>query len=158
MTSEPVAITFRADDRTELVARMTRLAKTRDGWVNIEPVLPEGVEPPRQGLLAFFGARGPEALLATWIPGARKGDGFEPTRVGLQHSAGTRVLARLAEGGLPLPEGWKVDQDHRSRGVVATVPDRADPEEVAAWLLGAAERVATTPLTGNWRAAFYWRV
>nr|MDQ6946220.1 hypothetical protein [Actinomycetota bacterium] len=141
----------------ELVARMERMAVARDGWVNIEPVLPDGVEPPRQGLLGFLGARGPEALLATWVPGKARREGFEPTTVGLQHSAGKRVVARLAESGLAMPEGWRVTQDHRARGVVATVDDGADLDEVAAWLIGAAERVATTPLTGRWQATFYRR-
>jgi len=36
------------------------------------------------------------------------------------------------------------------------VDDGADTE-VAAWLIGAAERVATTPLTGRWQATFYRR-
>ncbi len=157
MAAESEEITFRADDRAELVARMRRMEVARDGWVNIAPVLPDGVEPPRQGLLAFMGARGPEALLATWVPGKAKGDGFEPTTVGLQHSAGKRVVARLAESGMAMPEGWRVTQDHRARGVVATVEDGADPGEVATWLIGAAERVATTPLTGRWQATFYRR-
>ncbi len=157
MAAESKEITFRADDRAELVARMRRLAAARDGWVNIEPVLPDGVEPPRQGILGFLGARGPEALLATWLPGKARREGFEPTTVGLQHSAGKRVVARLAESGLAMPEGWRVIQDHRARGMVATVEDGADLDEVAAWLIGAAERVATTPLTGRWQATFYRR-
>ncbi len=157
MIGKPEEITFRADERAELVARMSKLAVARKGWVNISPVLPEGVEPPRQGILAYLGARGPEALMATWVPGVAKGDGFEPTKVGLQHSAGKRVVNRLAEGGLAIPEGWKVTQDHPARGVVAIVDDGADLDEVAAWLIGAAERVATTPLTGRWQATFYRR-
>jgi len=155
MAAESEEITFRADDRAELVARMRRLEVTRDGWVNIAPVLPDGVEPPRQGLLAFMGARGPEALLATWVPGKARRDGYEATTVGLQHAAGRKVVARLADSGLAMPEGWKVTQDHAARGVVATVDDEADLDEVAAWLLSAAERVATSPLTGKWRATFY---
>ena len=155
MTSIPDEVVFGADDRGVVVARMRRMAVDRDGWVNIEPVLPEGVEPPRQGLLGFMGARGPEALLATWVPGKRRGDDIEPTTVGLQHSAGTRVLVRLAESGLPVPEHWRVTQDHRARGVVAMVDDDTDVDEVLAWLVEAARRVATTPLTGRWRATFY---
>jgi len=156
VTAIPDEVTFGADDTSEVVARMRRMAADHDGWVNISPVLPEGVEPPRQGLLAFMGARGPEALLATWIPGKPKGDGFEPTTVGLQHSAGKRVLARLAEGGLPIPQGLRVTQDHPARGVVAVVDDDADLDEVVGWLVAAAHRVATTPLTGRWQATFYY--
>ena len=155
MSAIPDEVTFTPDDRGEVVERMRRMALDRDGWVNIEPILPEGVSVPRQGILGFMGARGPEALMATWVPGKPKGDTVEPTTVGLQHSAGKRVLLRLAAGGLPIPGEWRVTQDHPARGVVATVDDSTDLDDVVAWLVAAAERVATSPLTGRWRATFY---
>ncbi len=42
-------------------------------------------------------------------------------------------------------------------GLVATVPDDADLDVVAGWLLATAEEAASLPLTGRWRAAFYSR-
>lgn len=157
MTVKPEELVFGGDDRERVVARMARMARERDGWANLSPVLPEGVEQPRQGLLRFLGARGPEALLATWVPGEPTRDGFGPTTIGLQHAAGKRIGAMLAEAGLPVPEGWRVTQDHPSRGMVATVPDDVDLDNLLGWLLRAAEEVTTLPLSGRWRAAFYRR-
>lgn len=155
MIAEPDHLIFRAGDRGDLLARMSRLAASRDGWVNIEPILPDGVEPPRPGVWAFLGFKGRDPLMATWMPGPAKGDGFEPTKVGLAHSAGHKAVVHLAEGGLPVPEGWRVVQDNAGRGVIAEVDDGADLGETVDWLLAAAERLATTPLTGRWRALFY---
>ncbi|MFN2606508.1 MAG: hypothetical protein ABR511_01235 [Acidimicrobiales bacterium] len=157
MADEPDEVVFRPDDREAVVSRMRRLAADRQGWVNVSPILPEGVEPPRQGLLRFFGARGPESLLATWLPGEAAGEGFKPTTVGVQHAAGGRIVRRLADAGLPVPAGWRVTQDHPTRGLVAEVPDDADVDGVLGWLVAASGKVASFPLTGRWRATFYRR-
>lgn len=156
--TEPYEVEFRPDDRSGVVARMEEVARWRDGWVNFSPVLPDDVEPPRQGLLRFVGARGPEALLATWVPGAaaRRG-GYEPTTVGVQHPSGRRLVTGKGALGLAIPDGWRVVQDHPWRGLVATVPDEADLDGVVGWLLATAEEATTLPLTGRWRALFYGR-
>ena len=65
------------------------------------------------------------------------------------------MLRPLAESGLPIPPTWRVTQDHQARGVVAVVDEDADLDEVVTWLVAAAERVATSPLTGRWLASFY---
>ncbi|HEX2274769.1 MAG TPA: hypothetical protein VHG90_12920, partial [Acidimicrobiales bacterium] len=69
MRTEPQEVEFRASNRDEVVDRMAVLAADRSGWVNFVPGIPDDVYVPRQGLLRFFGARGPEALMATWVPG-----------------------------------------------------------------------------------------
>ena len=155
--AEAVEVEFRPEDRSGVVARMEGVARRRDGWVNFSPVLPDDVEPPRQGLLRFLGARGPEALLATWVPGESRRGGFEPTTVGVQHAAGRRLVTGKGALGLTLPEGWRLVQDHPWRGLVANVPDDADLDLVVGWLLATAEHAASLPLTGRWRAAFYSR-
>ena len=157
MDNEPDEVEFRRRDRDGVVARMADLAAARSGWVNFLPGVPEDVPIPRQGLLRFFGARGPEALMATWVPGEQQRHGPEPTTVGIQHAAGHRVVAYLAAAGLALPEEWRVLQDHSWRGLVVAVPDHAELDEVVGWLLAATEEVATFPLTGSWKAVFYSR-
>jgi len=158
VTLDANEMVFGQGGRDAVVGRMRRLAQSHDGWVNISPVLPDGVEQPRPSVLRYLGMRGPDPLLATWMPGEATTDGgFGPTTVGLQHAAARRVVKGLAEAGLPVPAGWRVTQDHPSRGVVATVPADADPEEAVAWLLDAAERVTSLPLTGRWTATFYRR-
>ncbi len=155
MRREPDEVEFRASNRDAVVARMAELAASRSGWVNFVPGVPDDVYVPRQGLLRFFGARGPEALMATWVPGEQTRSGTEPTTVGIQHAAGRRVVADLAAAGLPVPAEWRVMQDHSWRGLVVAVPDDADLDHLVGWLLAATEQVATFPLTGWWKAAFY---
>lgn len=151
----PEEVEFRPSDRAAVVARMTGLAVDRNGWVNFIPEVPEDVYVPRQGLLRFFGARGPEALMATWVPGEHTRHGAEPTTVGIQHAAGRRVAADLAAAGLAVPTAWRVMQDHSWRGLVVAVPDDADLDDLVRWLLAATEEVAPFPLTGSWKAVFY---
>jgi hypothetical protein len=74
--------------------------------------------------------------------------------VGLQHGAGSKVKARLAEAGHPVPEGWVVVQDYAKKGLVVAVPPTADHADVVRWLLDAAGALTVIPLTG-WRAAVY---
>ena len=155
MRTEPQEVEFRASNRDEVVDRMAVLAADRSGWVNFLPGIPDDVYVPRQGLLRFFGARGPEALMATWVPGGQTRSGTEPTTVGIQHAAGRRVAPELAAAGLPLPAAWRVLQDHSWRGLVVAVPGDADLDHLVGWLLAATEQVATFPLTGSWKAAFY---
>ena len=157
MRREPDEVEFRASTRDAVVARMAELAAGRSGWVNFLPGVPEDVYVPRQGLLRFFGARGPEALMATWVPGAPTRSGAEPTTVGIQHAAGHRVVSHLAAAGLALPSEWRVVQDHSWRGLVVAVPDDADLDDLVGWLLAATEQIATFPLTGSWKAVFYSR-
>lgn len=155
MPGEPDEVEFLPSDRAEVVARMRELAREHVGWVNFSPVLPDGVEAPRQGLLRFMGARGPEALMATWVPGERRKDGYGPANVGIQHAAGRRLVMGKANLGLPVPAGWRVVQDHPTRGLVAYVPDDADLDGVVEWLVATATEATSLPLTGRWLAAFY---
>jgi hypothetical protein len=155
MAAEPEEVEFLPSDRAGVVARMQELARDHAGWVNFSPVLPEGVEAPRQGLLRFVGARGPEALMATWVPGERRKDGYGPVTVGVQHAAGRRLVMGKGAIGLPVPDGWRVVQDHPTRGLVAQVPDDADLDDVLGWLLATATQATSLPLTGKWRAAVY---
>ena len=154
MGAEPEEVEFFASNRDVVVDRMAELAADRSGWANFLPGIPDDVYVPRQGLLRFFGARGPEALMATWVPGEQR---TEPTTLGVQHAAGHRMVPALAEAGLALPDGWRVLQDHSWRGLVVAVPDDADLDHLVGWLLAATEQAATFPLTGSWKAAFYSR-
>ena len=155
MPMEPEEVEFLPSERDAVVARMRDLARDHTGWVNFSPVLPEGVEAPRQGLLRFLGARGPEALMGTWVPGERRKDGYGPATVGVQHAAGRRLVTGKGALGLTLPQGWRLVQDHPTRGLVAQVPDDADLDDVVGALLATATEATSLPLTGKWRAAVY---
>ena len=90
------------------------------------------------------------------MPGRRQeGRATRPTTVGLQHASGPRVAWRLRDLGLPVPEGWRVTQDHPRRGLVAEVPPDADNRAVVDWLLRAATAVCQVESTGRWEAAVH---
>jgi hypothetical protein len=65
------------------------------------------------------------------------------------------VAWRLRDLGQPVPEGWKVTQDHPRRGLVAEVPADADNRAVIDWLLRAATTVCQVEMTGRWTAAVH---
>ncbi len=46
--------------------------------------------------------------------------------IGLMHPTGHKAVARLAEAGVAVPDGWVVRQDHARRGLLrAHAPRRA---------------------------------
>jgi hypothetical protein len=90
------------------------------------------------------------------MPGKhQQGRSARPTTVGLQHASGPRVAWRLRDVGLPVPEGWRVTQDHPRRGLVAEVPADADNRAVIDWLLRSATIVCQVEATGRWEAAVH---
>ena len=136
---------------------MARLATSRDGWINLSPEVDPQAELPRpSGLAAIFGSRQPVVPLASWVPGLVSRHGADPISVGISHSQGPKVLARLFEAGVAVPEGWALVQDNR-RGLVLEVPDEADHEVVLRWLLDGVEVLCPAPITGHWQAALFVR-
>ncbi len=154
--SRPVELEFLAHDDPELLGEMARVQAGGTGWINVEPVIEEEHEPPPPGPFAFLGGSTHHVPVVTWMPGRAQGDGpAKPTTVGLQHASGPRVAWRLRDLGLPVPEGWRVTQDHPRRGMVATVPVTADNREVIDWLLRAAMAVCQVQSTGRWLASIH---
>ena len=152
----PDQLDFVTGELDGLRDRMTDLAATGTGWVNIRPVIDPDDEPPPPGLFAIFGGSVHKVPTATWMPGKRVANGTaKPTTVGLQHAAGPRVVAKLAGLGLPLPDGWRVTQDHPRRGLVAHVPPDASPAVTMDWLVRAASVVCAVPITGRWTASIH---
>ncbi len=154
--SRPVEFGFVAHDDAELLARMATVQAGGTGWINLEPVIDEEYRPAEPGPFAFLGGSTHLVPTVTWMPGRRQsGQPPRPTTVGLQHASGPRVAWRLRDLGRPVPEGWRVTQDHPRRGLVAEVPADADNAEVIAWLLGAATSVCQVEMTGRWTAAVH---
>jgi hypothetical protein len=148
----PEYIDFRTEDRAGVVARMDQLATDGKGWINLSPALDEDEEPPqRSSTFGLFSGRGPDVPLCTWVPGT-------PTQVGVQHGAGPKVKVVLENLGEPVPEGWRVTQDHSRRGLVAVLPEGTTNEQALDWLLRAGTALAAhLKLAGWWRAAIYRR-
>lgn len=154
--SRPVEFGFVAHDDVELLAQMAAVQAGGTGWINIDPVIDEEYEPPPPGPFAFLGGSTHQVPTITWMPGAHPaGRAVKPTTVGLQHASGPRVAWRLRDLGQPVPDGWKVTQDHPRRGLVAEVPADADNRAVIGWLLAAATSVCQVEMTGRWTAAVH---
>ncbi len=154
--SRPLEIEFTDHGDARLLAQMAEVVANGSGWINIDPVIEEEHEPPAPGPFAFLGGSTHHVPTVTWMPGKRAADGTaKPTTVGLQHASGPRVAWRLRDAGHPLPEGWRVTQDHPRRGLVAQVPAEADHAVVIDWLLQAATLVCTVPSTGRWTASVH---
>ncbi len=154
--SRPVRFEFVAHDDPELMAQMARVAATGTGWINVDPIIEEEHEPPAPGPFAFLGGSTHQVPTVTWMPGKRLANGTtRSTTIGLQHASGPHLAWKLADLGLPLPEGWRVTQDHPRRGLVAMVPADVAPRTVMDWLLGLAAAVCTVPATGRWEASVH---
>ena len=144
----------------EVEAAMVRLAEDLDGWVTFEPLFDEEALPPiSRSWLDVFSARGPALPDASWVPGERKGDRVTPLSVGLRHPSGGRAIGRLNDAGLPVPEGWRMLQDHPKRGLVIEARPGApvDAGVMLEWMFAALAALTPMPLTGLWRATFHRR-
>ncbi len=150
MAAPPEQIDFMLDDRTTVLARMRELHESRKGWINLSPALDEDEEPPpRSSTFGLFSGRGPDVPLCTWVPGP-------PVEIGIQHGAGAKAVQVLGDMRHPVPDGWRVTQDHSRRGLVVLVPDGTTNDVVLDWLLTAGTALAShLKLAGWWRAAVY---
>lgn len=127
---------------------ITPLLDRLDGamFVNLHPGVDAVDVPPRSGLTHLFGNRGPTVPLATWTPG----------EIGLQHMAGQRAVAFLADKGVAVPDEWYVVSDHPKRGLVLRTYD-APPDVTLRWLVRAATVVCPLEITGPWHAVVHTR-
>ncbi len=154
--ARPVELEFLSADDPELQAHMAQVQAGGTGWINIEPVIDEEYEPAPPGPFAFLGGSTHKVTTATWMPGKRQpGRATRSTTVGLQHAAGAHVARTFRDLGLPLPDGWRISQDHPRRGLVVQVPADADNRSVVRWLLEASSATCTVPTTGRWRASVH---
>jgi hypothetical protein len=148
MTTPVEVIEFRLDDTSAVERAMAELAERGSGWINLGPALSAAeweAVPHRTGLVAWFSSRGPAVPMATWTPG-RPG----PAEIGVAHGSGPRAVERLGDEGLALPPGWQKRQDHAKHGIVAEIPDGADPHVVIDWLVGAMTRLSMVLPAGEW--------
>jgi len=157
LTSQPRYLEFDPLHLAEVLAAMSSIADTHEGWVNFEPAVHvEDAPPPDAGFFSLFSGRGPAVPLGTWTPPSAPRRGrVEPAMLGLQHSAGGKARPVLERLGHPVPDGWPVTQDYAKKGMVVAVPPAASTEDAVRWLLTAASLLSSVPLTGRWRAAVY---
>jgi hypothetical protein len=153
-TREPLVVEFHEERRAAVVAHMATMTGAGAGWVNLSPGLDVDVPPTDSALGSLLSGRGPTVPLATWAPA----HGREAANIGIQHGQGPRAVALLAERGVPLPDGWRVVQDHPRRGLIVTPSAGQQPDAldgVLGWLLAATGTLCPVPRTGEWRAYCY---
>jgi hypothetical protein len=128
------------------------------GWINLMP----GVEMDEDqrtnvstGLSALFGGRQAPVTMCTLMPASPNKQALDGVTVGLLHPTGNKVVARLAEAGVPLPEGWVVRQDHNRRGLVVRAPRGAPEKEIIGWSVRAGTALCREEMTGEWQAVVY---
>lgn len=162
---QPLRFACTSADDPELLG-LTAEVRSHGGWINVSPVIDPEDEPPPPGPFAFLGGSTHKVPTVTWIA-ERSRSGATSESVGLQHASGPRVVARLAQVGLALPDGWRVTQDHPRRGLVATLSqgtarrdgdadrdvDRDADRAMWSWLLAAATATCAVPTLGRWSGA-----
>jgi hypothetical protein len=144
---ETMIIEFTPPDVAGVADALAKLRHAGDGWMNLLPGIDEDtvdIVPP-SGLSAFFGT----------LPAKPDRRDREGMTVGLMHPTGAKAVARLAEAGIALPEGWVLRQDHVRRGLVARTPVEADEAAVVEWCVRAGTALCRAEMTGRWRAVVY---
>ena len=128
-----------------VIDEMARLAAARSGWINFLPgVLDEDVQEPGKpsAFSTLFGMSQAPVTMATWIPakgGRRNGD---EVTIGIMHPRGRYAIKQLAGLGVPLPDGWRVRQDHNRRGLIVLAPAAAANVDVLDWTCRASEALS----------------
>ncbi len=154
---ETMTIEFVPPDVAGVAHELVTLRAAGSGWINLMPGIDEDavdIDPPG-GLFAFFGNNAPPVTMATVIPPKRDRRDTEGMTVGLMHPTGAKAVARLAEVGLVLPEGWVVRQDHVRRGLLVRTPVSAPESDVITWCVRAGTALCRAEMTGRWRAVVY---
>ena len=149
-------IEFTPPDIDGVGDELAALREAGDGWVNLLPgVVDEADINPPAGLFAFFGTRQPPVTMATVMPARLDKRHVEGMSVGLMHPTGAKTIARLAEAGVVVPDGWVVRQDHARRGLVLGTSPDAVATDVVAWCVAAGTALCLADMTGEWRAVVY---
>jgi hypothetical protein len=155
MVREPEVFEFRPGATEAVVEAMTELAAAQAGWITLQPgVHPDDAPPPRSIMAGLFSGTGPPVPVCTWV--APQPSQKPPhAELGILHKAGPKVVARLADAGVAVPERWVVLADHPKRGLVVAVHPDSPVEDALDFLLAAGTALTRIPLTGSWQASVH---
>jgi hypothetical protein len=137
---------------------LRHLTEAGQGWINLLPGV-ELDEDERQtmppGLFSLFSNRQPPVTMCTLMPARPSRRAFDGVTVGVLHPTGGKAVARLAEAGVAVPEGWLLRQDHPRRGLVLLTRHGAPEVDVISWALRAGTALCRKEMTGDWQAVVY---
>jgi len=135
---------------------MARPADAEDGWINLIPRITDDDERPTYlGFFAMFGGGGMGVTMCTWIPAGQEHRGHVLASLGITHGTGQRAAAKLDSLAVPIPETWRVEQDHPRRGLILRVPSDEPHEQVLVWALQAVGVLSAPRDIRRWRADIY---
>jgi len=146
---------FSSDATSEVVAYMAELTNAGDGWINLLPKLTEDDESTTLGFFTLLGGGSTGVTMCTWIPDHRDGRSQGTARVGITHNLGHRARGHLQSLAIPIPESWRIEQDHAKRGLVLQVPDGEPLDRVLAWAIRAVGGLSPANHNTRWRAEVY---
>jgi hypothetical protein len=144
-----------ADERVTNYLR--HLNEAGDGWINLMPGVhvDEDRTPSIPGPFALFTGRQPPVTMCTLVPPKPTKKGLEGVTIGLLHPTGNKAVARLAEAGVEMPDGWVVKQDHNRRGLLLSTPPGAPEYLIVEWAIRAGTALCREEMTGEWQAVVY---
>jgi len=150
-------IGFTPPEVTAVAGELAALRVAGGGWINLLPGIDEEASDvhPRAGLFAFFGNNAAPVTMTTLMPPKKDRSETEGVTVGLMHPTGGKAVARMAEAGVPVPDGWMVRQDHARRGLLLRTPVAVSELDVIAWSVRAGTALCRAEMTGRWRAVVY---
>jgi hypothetical protein len=158
MAREVREIEITSADSPSVLAEMARLAEARAGWINILPGVDEDEladEGGRSVFSAVFGGSSPPVAMGSWFPPGSGRRGVDGATVGVMHPTGPLAVRRLVEAGVPLPDGWRVRQDHPRRGLIVEPTPGTPDRTVLDWVLRSTATLTTATLTGTWQARVF---
>jgi hypothetical protein len=148
---------FTPPDFERVTGYLHHLTEAGQGWINLLPGVNLDEErttaPP--GPFALFSNRPPPVTMCTVMPPKASRRATDGVTIGLLHPTGARAAARLREGGVALPEGWLVKQDHTRRGLLVLALHGASETAVITWALAAGTFLCREEMTGQWQAVVY---
>ena len=150
-------IEFTPPDEAGVAEALRSLRDAGSGWVNLMPGIDEEAADlhPRAGLFAFLGNQAAPVTMTTVMPPKKDRRDTEGVTVGVTHPTGGKAVARLAEAGVTLPDGWVVRQDHARRGLLVRTPVAATEPDIIEWSVRAGTALCRVEMTGRWRAVVY---
>ena len=112
---------FRPPDNDRVAGYLRLVTEAGQGWINLMPGVASDEAQSTTvsaGVFALFGNRQAPVTMCTLMPASPSKQAFDGVTIGVLHPTGNKVVARLAEAGVPMPDGWVVRQDHNRRGLV----------------------------------------